>query len=48
MDFSFTLLILTLVNIWNHGKNLQDLRGQTTAKMLDWCNIWPFILIFMD
>ena len=29
------------VYIWIHVKNLQDLHGQTTAKMLDWCNIWP-------
>ena len=20
---------------------------KTTAKILDWCNIWPFIMIFM-
>ena len=22
--------------------------GKTPAKMLDWCKIWPFIMIFMD
>ena len=33
------------VNIWNQGKKLQDLHVKTTANMLDWCNIWPFIMI---
>ena len=28
----YTILNLTLVNIWNHKKNLQDLRGQNNCK----------------
>ena len=28
-------LIKFLVNIWNHGKNLQELRGQNPCK-----NVW--------
>ena len=35
-----------LVNFWNHEKTLPDLRGQNHCKMLDLCNIWPFIIIF--
>ena len=30
----YTLLNIILVNIWNHGKNLQDLLGQN-----DWKNV---------
>ena len=41
-------LIKFLVNSWNHGKNWQECKFKTTAKMLDRCNIWPFIMIFMD
>ena len=37
-----------LVNIWNEGKNLKICVVKTTANMLDLCNIWPFIMIFMD
>ena len=39
-------IINFLVNIWNHGKNLQDLSSQTPAKMVDCCNIWSIIMIY--
>ena len=41
-------IIKFLVNTWNHGKNLQDMSGQTPAEIVDSCNIWSFIMIFMD
>ena len=45
---SFSKTFALLINIWNHGKNLQDWRGQNHCKIFDWCNIWPLIVIFMD
>ena len=30
----YTLLNIILVNIWIHGKNLQDLRGQNNCKIV--------------
>ena len=41
-------LVKFLINIWNQGKNLHDLRGQNPCKNVDLCNIWPFIIIFTD
>ena len=34
--------------IFNHEKNLKDLRGQNHCKNVGLWHIWPFIMIFMD
>ena len=44
----YTLLNLTLVKIWTTEKTYKICLVKTTARMLDWWNIWPFIMIFMS
>ena len=43
----YTLLNIPFVNKWNNVKNGKSV-VKTTAKMLDQCYIWSFIVIFMD
>ena len=40
--FFFSYCTPTDVTYYRHGKNLKDLRSKTTAKRLDWFNIWLF------
>ena len=46
--YTLILLIKFLENIWNYGKNLQNLRGQNHAKYWTGLTFGHFILIFMD